>query len=427
MDNLKAHTFLLLLPISLFFPLMNITLSVFGLEPSLWLQLSIAFAAIIFAFFWYQSIEEKPLKDCVSKLRGEDHQQVDFSLRLDVGDVNSHYQPLFEVINQRLENTEEIIRSLHLCVSRLRPMSKELTETYSSMNQNTVMQSHHGGVLSTAINNMLAATENIEHDVQLINANISEMDNDIQEFGDHLNTTTLSIDTIESHINESNTVLSDLREDSVKITRIIEEITGIADQTNLLALNAAIEAARAGEQGRGFAVVADEVRTLAERTRGSADEVKSIVESIHSGTHKVSEVMLSSQDDIKVTVSSAQSSQEGLQKAQAAIENIRHLAEKIQHSMEEQSKTEENSKVSADALTELNSEALQNANVQSVSENDLLKLSTSIEEKLDKLQATNIEKSHERRYKIRKEIKSNTTTSGTTASGTTESDDPVLF
>jgi len=337
----------------------------------------------------------------MEQLSASEGDAVDFSVRIDLNNINNDFSPLFSMINNRLSNTETTIRDLHSGISRLTPMSKELAETYGSMNQNTVMQAHHGKILSNSINDMLAATENIDHDIKDINENISEMSTDIKDFGVHLGETIHSIDTIEKHIDESNSVLADLRDDSNKITKIIEEITGIAEQTNLLALNAAIEAARAGEQGRGFAVVADEVRSLAERTRGSADEVKGIVDSIYSGTHNVSEVMKSSQNDIKTTVSSAQASQEELHKTEAAIEDIRQLASKITLSMKQQSETEATSKHSVDALIALNSEALQHANVQTITDDDLNKLLNSILSKLTKLHVGDVEHSVERRYKVK--------------------------
>jgi len=405
MITLKSRSLLAIIALILCLPAFEIIFNGLGIPLTLLGKSIITFVVIIIATAWYRIQIVEPMTQCIEQLSSSEGDAVDFSVRIDLHNINKEYLPLFTMINNRLSNTESTVRDIHSGISRLSPMSKELAETYGSMNQNTVMQAHHGKVLSNSINDMLAATENIDHDIKHINENISEMTTDIKDFDAKLGETIHSIDTIEKHIEESNSVLSDLRDDSNKITKIIEEITSIAEQTNLLALNAAIEAARAGEQGRGFAVVADEVRSLAERTRGSADEVKGIVDSIYSGTHNVSEVMKSSQNDIKTTVSSAQASQEELHKTEAAIEDIRQLANKIMHSMQQQNETEANSKNSVDALVELNSEALQHANVQSVTDDDLSKLLDSILSKLIKLHVNDVEHSVERRYKIRAEAK----------------------
>jgi len=416
MKILESRSLLTIIMLILCLPALEIIFSGLDIPLTLLGKSLIVLVTISIAAIWYRTQIIGPIEQCTQQLSCSEGDAVDFSVRIDMNNMNKDYLSLFSMINNRLSNTEATIRDLHSGISRLTPMGKELAETYGSMNQNTVMQAHHGKILSDSINDMLAATENIDHDIKHINENISEMSTDIKDFGVHLGETIHSIDTIEKHIEESNAVLSGLRDDSNKITKIIEEITGIAEQTNLLALNAAIEAARAGEQGRGFAVVADEVRSLAERTRGSADEVKGIVDSIYSGTHNVSEVMKSSQNDIKTTVSSAQASQEELHKTEASIEDIRQLASKITLSMQQQSETEATSKHSVDALIELNSEALQHANIQSVTDDDLSKLLDSILSKLTRLHVNDVEHSVERRYKIRTEV-----------SAEKEDDNAILF
>ncbi|MFT6123745.1 MAG: methyl-accepting chemotaxis protein [Oleiphilaceae bacterium] len=403
MKDLESKNLLTIIGLIICFPALELVFSSLGIPLAILGKSLIIIVTSIIAAIWYQTQIVRPIEHCTEQLSCTEGDTVDFSVRIKLGKVNQDFLPLFTMINNRLCNTEDVIHNLHASISRLTPMSTELAETFGSMNQNTVMQAHHGKILSSSINDMLAATENIDHDIQHINENISGMSSDIKDFSTHLGETVHSISTIEKHIEESNSVLSDLRDDSNKITKIIEEITGIAQQTNLLALNAAIEAARAGEQGRGFAVVADEVRSLAERTSGSAEQVKGIVDSIYSGTHNVSEVMKSSQDDIKTTTISALASQEELQKTEAAIEDIRQLADKITLSMQKQNETEATSKHSVDALMNLNSEALLHTNVKSITDDDLNKLLNSILSKLTKLHVKDVEHSVQRRNKIRTE------------------------
>ncbi|MFZ6047428.1 methyl-accepting chemotaxis protein [Pseudomonas sp. CR3202] len=124
-----------------------------------------------------------------------------------------------------------------------------------------------------------------------------------------------SIERLASEIDQSVVVINQLAADSASISRVLEVIKGIAEQTNLLALNAAIEAARAGEQGRGFAVVADEVRTLAKRTQQSTEEIEQTIVRLQGGVGAAVKAMSTSHQMADGTVS-----QSG--KVQAALENI---------------------------------------------------------------------------------------------------------
>jgi len=124
-----------------------------------------------------------------------------------------------------------------------------------------------------------------------------------------------SIQRLASGIDQSVAVINQLAADSASISRVLEVIKGIAEQTNLLALNAAIEAARAGEQGRGFAVVADEVRTLAKRTQQSTEEIEQMISKLQGGVAATVKAMSGSHKMADDTVS--QSS-----KVQQALENI---------------------------------------------------------------------------------------------------------
>ena len=132
-------------------------------------------------------------------------------------------------------------------------------------------------------------------------------------------------------------MISRLESDVQNISSSLEVIQVIAEQTNLLALNAAIEAARAGEQGRGFAVVADEVRQLASRTQDSTGEIHQMIEQLKSGSDAAVKAMESSQARGEATVEEARAASSALQEIQASIANIMDMNTLIATATEEQS------------------------------------------------------------------------------------------
>ena len=124
---------------------------------------------------------------------------------------------------------------------------------------------------------------------------------------------------------------------STQVASVMEVIRGIAEQTNLLALNAAIEAARAGEQGRGFAVVADEVRSLAQRTQNSTSEIQGIIENLTSGTQKVVSAVGVGLENSEVCVNTAMDANETLKHVVEYAATINKMSNQIATAVEEQS------------------------------------------------------------------------------------------
>ncbi|WHX41322.1 methyl-accepting chemotaxis protein [Mesobacillus sp. AQ2] len=143
--------------------------------------------------------------------------------------------------------------------------------------------------------------------------------------------------TINHTTSETNSVIKDLDRKSAEIGKIIEVITGIADQTNLLALNAAIEAARAGEHGKGFAVVADEVRKLAELSRQSASQISSLIEVIQKETHQVVEMMNKGAAEISEGTSLVEDTGRIFDEILKSIENVSSEIQEVSAISEEMS------------------------------------------------------------------------------------------
>ena len=151
-----------------------------------------------------------------------------------------------------------------------------------------------------------------------------------------VNSTIQTIESLAQEISSSSNTITNLKQSTDEINNILNVILGIAEQTNLLALNAAIEAARAGEQGRGFAVVADEVRHLAQNTQNATQQIETMIQQLQAGTTKAVEAMKNSHERSSNAVSQVREEGATLSNISQAISQIRAMNDSISTTAEEQ-------------------------------------------------------------------------------------------
>ena len=222
---------------------------------------------------------------------------------------------LGDVFNDTVVKIHDLIERVGHTVTEVERQADRVEVVSGESNQAVAGQRSQIEQVATAMNEMSATAQEVARSAAAAVGSAQSVNDETVSGRELVDSQVGSIQRLASGIDQSVTVINQLAADSASISRVLEVIKGIAEQTNLLALNAAIEAARAGEQGRGFAVVADEVRTLAKRTQQSTEEIEQMISKLQGGVAATVKAMSGSHKMADDTVS--QSS-----KVQQALENI---------------------------------------------------------------------------------------------------------
>ncbi len=239
--------------------------------------------------------------------------------------------------NDMSQRIGQLVREVNGSISRVASAAEELSAVTRESDAGVRRQQQETDQVATAMHEMSATVQEVARNTQGA-AEAAHNASDQAAAGKAVVSRT--IDTIESLANEvgrAAEVISHLHENTQEINKVLEVIRDIAEQTNLLALNAAIEAARAGEQGRGFAVVADEVRTLATRTHESTREIQQMIEQLQDGANQAVEVMNASSQRAGSSVTQAAEAGGALDAITEAVSNINDMNTQIASASEEQS------------------------------------------------------------------------------------------
>ncbi|AWL11598.1 Methyl-accepting chemotaxis protein McpS [Saliniradius amylolyticus] len=238
----------------------------------------------------------------------------------------------------------QMVTKLRDVISQIDKSSDELSESASSLasvttqtSKSTDNQLNQLSQAATAMEEMAASVQEVTKNAQGAAQAASETDKSASHGQQLVQSTADSIQVLVRNINHVSETIDNLNKEAESMGSILGTINGIAEQTNLLALNAAIEAARAGEQGRGFAVVADEVRTLASRTQQSTDEIQSMLNRLQGETRRSVESMRGTMTETETTIDKANQTQEAFVLITDSVNNINDMNHQIASAAEEQS------------------------------------------------------------------------------------------
>ncbi|MFC3608285.1 methyl-accepting chemotaxis protein [Stutzerimonas tarimensis] len=221
--------------------------------------------------------------------------------------------------------------------SQLNRSATELVAAVDSSGEANLRQQSETDMVASAIEQMAASVQEVARHAQLSASAASEADSETDSGLRLVEENRRAIASLAGEVQRSNEVIHQLDQHSQEINRVLEVIQSIAEQTNLLALNAAIEAARAGEAGRGFAVVADEVRGLASRTQQSTAEIHTIISSLQQGTGNAVIAMQRSQQQAEASVEQALKAARALEGINQRVGQISEMNVQIATAVEEQS------------------------------------------------------------------------------------------
>jgi len=248
---------------------------------------------------------------------------------------------LLTAMNGMREKLLSMLSDISDTTVQLSTASEEMSVVTAQTSQTIQSQCEETEQVATAMNEMTATVREVASNIALTSSSANEANEQTTEGTRVVQQVIDQIDELAKQLDTSSQAIHEVDQQSEAISTVLDVIKGIAEQTNLLALNAAIEAARAGEQGRGFAVVADEVRTLASRTQQSTEEINGIIEKLQSGSRRAVAVMEKSREQSKAVVDYASQSGNALTLIAGAVGEIDQMSAQIASAAEEQSAVSE--------------------------------------------------------------------------------------
>jgi len=319
-----------------------------------------------------------PIKNAVNAMNEIAEGDGDLTQRLDEKGKDEVAQ-LGMAFNHFAEKVRVMVTQVSGSTSQLATAAEEMSMITGETNQGVQKQQSETEMVATAMNEMTATVQEVARHATEASDAAQKADSDAHGGKDVVQKTVSSINELANEIETATSVIKQLETDSDNIGSVLDVIRGIAEQTNLLALNAAIEAARAGEQGRGFAVVADEVRTLASRTQESTQEIQSMIESLQQGSRNAVKAMESSQEQSKQSVEHATNARVSLDAITDSVTTISTMNIQIANAAKEQSSVSEEINKNVVNISQVVEQTAEGAQQTMTASNELANLANELQ------------------------------------------------
>ena len=334
---------------------------------------------VVIVYYLFLYMIRRRLADLANSFRDVSTGDGDLQRRIDVKGSDG-IDILGRIFNGFIEKLQSIMAQVVTDSSNLVGVASHLNAISASSNNSALQQQAQIEQVSTAMNEMSATAAEVANNARAAADAAETADTDVSSGMVVVEQTVTSINALASEVERANDVIRTLQSDSEEIGSVLDVIRGIAEQTNLLALNAAIEAARAGEQGRGFAVVADEVRTLASRTQESTEEIQKMIERLQTGANDAVEVMEESHIQAKNSVEQAGKTGDALHKITTAVNTINQMNLQISNAAEQQTSVSHEIDVSLNQINQASHESVSNAGEASQESENLNQLASHLQE-----------------------------------------------
>lgn len=347
------------------------------------IALSIGALVCLLMILFFPGLITRPLHDLLRRIRDIADGEGDLTQRV-VVHANDELGQLGGAFNIFLEQLQVLIRQVAESTLQVAAAAEQMSAI--AVGQEALVNDQYMAIdqVSTAATEMSAAIHEVADNAHRTADVASDADQQGQAASKVVSATMSDLRLLAADVAEAAVVIDDLQQDTDRIGGVLGVIQGIAEQTNLLALNAAIEAARAGEQGRGFAVVADEVRALAARTQDSTRDIQQMMQRLQTGTGQAVTVMRRGAELAAKNVEQAGVTESSLSDTSASVMRINDMAAQIASACEEQSQTTEDIARNITGIRDLSNQAAQSSQESRDASNALARLAAALQQQVQR-------------------------------------------